>query len=300
MGASAPRKASPRDERRRPRQRAVIARRRRDHDTTVPPLYLSADAVRPRVTLAERRARSSASRPPRCAAGSRDGRRRRCPTASGRRPRVAHARIVARLRERGHSLDEIREATRRRAPRLRLHRGPLPGRARGRYTLEEAAEETGLEPALIERICTAIGLHRRRARATSPRTTSSSCATSPPCSPPASRSSRFLQLVRVYGQALAQIADAEVRLFHLYVHEPLMRDGVAGLEMAEEMEGLAARAAAARLADHGPRPPALPAALRRAGRHRPHGGRPRATATLDLGPPARGDRLRRPRRATRA
>ena len=49
----------------------------------------------------------------------------------------------------------------------------------------------------------------------------------------------FLQLVRVYGQALAQIADAEVRLFHLYVHEPLMREGVPGLEMAEEMEGLA-------------------------------------------------------------
>ena len=49
----------------------------------------------------------------------------------------------------------------------------------------------------------------------------------------------LLQLVRVYGQALAQIADAEVRLFHLYVHEPLMRDGVPGLQMAEEMEGLA-------------------------------------------------------------
>ena len=49
----------------------------------------------------------------------------------------------------------------------------------------------------------------------------------------------FLQLVRVYGQALARIADAEVRLFHLYVHEPLIRDGVPNLEMAEEMEGLA-------------------------------------------------------------
>ena len=49
----------------------------------------------------------------------------------------------------------------------------------------------------------------------------------------------FLQLCRVYGQAVAQIADAEVRLFHLYVHEPLMREGVPGLEMAEEMEGLA-------------------------------------------------------------
>ena len=49
----------------------------------------------------------------------------------------------------------------------------------------------------------------------------------------------FLQLCRVYGQALSQIADAEVRLFHLYVHEPLMREDVPGLQMAEEMEGLA-------------------------------------------------------------
>ena len=49
----------------------------------------------------------------------------------------------------------------------------------------------------------------------------------------------FLQLCRVYGQALAQIAEAEVRLFHLYVHEPLIREGVPGLEMAEEMEDLA-------------------------------------------------------------
>ena len=49
----------------------------------------------------------------------------------------------------------------------------------------------------------------------------------------------FLQLVRVYGQAMSQIADAEVRLFHIYVHEPLMREGVPGLEMAEEMEHLA-------------------------------------------------------------
>jgi adenylate cyclase len=37
---------------------------------------------------------------------------------------------------------------------------------------------------------------------------------------------------------MAQIADAEVRLFHLYVHEPLMREGVPGVQIAEEMEGL--------------------------------------------------------------
>ena len=45
--------------------------------------------------------------------------------------------------------------------------------------------------------------------------------------------------MRVYGQALAQMADAEVRLFHLYVHEPLMRDGVPRRQMGEEMEELA-------------------------------------------------------------
>ena len=49
----------------------------------------------------------------------------------------------------------------------------------------------------------------------------------------------FLQIARVYGQALAQIADAEIRLFHIYVHEPMIREGVPGAVMAEEMKDLA-------------------------------------------------------------
>ena len=39
---------------------------------------------------------------------------------------------------------------------------------------------------------------------------------------------------------MRRIADAEVRLFHLYVHEPLIRDAVPELEMAVEMGDLAA------------------------------------------------------------
>ena len=50
----------------------------------------------------------------------------------------------------------------------------------------------------------------------------------------------FLQVLNVYGQALRQIADAEARLFRLYVHEPLMRDGVPATQMAEEMGELIA------------------------------------------------------------
>ena len=48
----------------------------------------------------------------------------------------------------------------------------------------------------------------------------------------------LLQLVRVYAQSIRKIAEAEVRLFHLYVHEPLIRQGVEATQMAEEMENL--------------------------------------------------------------
>ena len=150
---------------------------------------------------------------------------------------AAHARLVARLRERGHSLDEIRRAgeTGRLAFAYTEELFPTDTSA---VTIEDAAKEVGLEPALIERIYAAAGFTTGAARRLSEddlqllRYISAVLAAGFPLV-------AFLQLMRVYGQALAQIADAEVRLFHLYVHEPLMRDGVPGLEMAEEMEGLA-------------------------------------------------------------
>ena len=48
----------------------------------------------------------------------------------------------------------------------------------------------------------------------------------------------LLQLTRVYAQSIRKIAEAEVRLFHLFVHEPLIREGIDALQMAEEMEGM--------------------------------------------------------------
>jgi adenylate cyclase len=150
---------------------------------------------------------------------------------------VAHARVISRLRGRGHPLGEIRQAS----DEGRLAFGfiealfPPTGSV---YTLDQAAEETGLEPALIERIITALGVSPNHAESLSPediqllRYLSAVLAAGFPLV-------ALLQLVRVYGQALAQVADAEVRLFHLYVHEPLMRTGISGLEIAEEMQGLA-------------------------------------------------------------
>src|SRR3954471_24739190 len=150
---------------------------------------------------------------------------------------LARARVVARLRERGFSLKEIREATESGRLASSYIEGLLPD-APAAWTLEEAARETRLEPALIERIFTSMGFG---AQGLDPLTDDdvqllrSSAAVLAAGLPLVA----FLQLVRVYGQAMSQIADAEVRLFHLYVHEPLMRDGVPGWEMAEEMEGLA-------------------------------------------------------------
>jgi adenylate cyclase len=150
---------------------------------------------------------------------------------------AAHARIVARLRERGHSLQSIRRAGEAGRLAFAYTEDLFPSDEDG-IPLDEAAREVELEPALIQRIYAAAGFPSGTLDSMTEddlqllRYIAAVLAAGFPLV-------AFLQLVRVYGQALAQIADAEVRLFHLYVHEPLMRDGLPGLEMAEEMQGLA-------------------------------------------------------------
>jgi adenylate cyclase len=150
---------------------------------------------------------------------------------------AAHARIVARLRERGHSLDHIKKATEDGRLAYGYVEELFPSSENG-SSLDDAAELTGLEPALIERFWAGWGLppdSLERLREEDMQALSYVASVLGAGFPLVA----FLQLCRVYGQALSQIADAEVRLFHLYVHEPLIRDGVPELEMAEEMEHLA-------------------------------------------------------------
>jgi adenylate cyclase len=151
---------------------------------------------------------------------------------------VAHARIVARLRARGHTLESLRQA----GSQGRLAYGYIESLfgddQQAERDLADASSETGLEEALIERFWNSIGLAPAALEGITDedlealRYVASVLDSGFPLV-------AFLQLSRVYGQALSQIADAEVRLFHLYVHEPLMREDVPGLQMAEEMEGLA-------------------------------------------------------------
>jgi adenylate cyclase len=149
---------------------------------------------------------------------------------------VGHARIVARMRERGHSLQAIRRATEQGKLAFGYVEELFPDR-QGSYTLQQAARATGLEPGLVERVMTTLGLSLGQLDALTEddvqllRYVAAVLAAGLPLV-------AMLQLVRVYGQAMAQVADAEVRLFHLYVHEPLMRSGATGIEMADQMLGI--------------------------------------------------------------
>jgi adenylate cyclase len=152
------------------------------------------------------------------------------------RSAAAQARVVSRMRQRGHTLREIKAAVRE----GRLAFGfiedllPQPGRA---HWPAAVAEEAGLEELLVERFMSLLGTptaleHRLTDQdAEAMRQLGEVLDAGFPLV-------ALLQLVRVYAQSLRRIADAEVRLFHIYVHEPLIKQGVGSLEMAEQMEAL--------------------------------------------------------------
>ncbi|HEY6524122.1 MAG TPA: adenylate cyclase regulatory domain-containing protein [Solirubrobacteraceae bacterium] len=149
---------------------------------------------------------------------------------------IGQARVVAKMRERGHSLKEIRTATE--AGRLAFgFLDELLGTEPPRYSLKDAARQTGLEEGLVRRLIAGLGVNREQTDAVSEdelqllRYVAAVLDAGFPLA-------ALLQLVRVYGQAIARIADAEVRLFHLYVHEPLMRSGATGVETAEQMQAM--------------------------------------------------------------
>jgi adenylate cyclase len=150
---------------------------------------------------------------------------------------AAQARVVARMRERGHSLEDLKRAGREGRLAFGFTEDLFP-KPEEQVTVAQVADETGLEPELVERILVILGTPLERERLLDPHDVQAlrHCARVLAAGFPLVA---FLQLVRVYAQSLRRIADAEVRLFHLYVHEPLIRDGVPELEMAEEMGELA-------------------------------------------------------------
>jgi adenylate cyclase len=150
---------------------------------------------------------------------------------------AAQARVVSRMRERGYSLEDLKSAGKEGRLAFGFTEELFSG-SQETYSIEEAAEETGLEPELVERILVILGTPLgQRELNKDDLAALRHCARVLAAGFPLVA---FLQLVRVYAQSMRRIADAEVRLFHLYVHEPMIRDAIPELEMAEEMGELAA------------------------------------------------------------
>jgi adenylate cyclase len=152
---------------------------------------------------------------------------------------AAQARVVARMRERGYSLEDLKNAGREGRLAFGFTEELFSEEGEGRVSVAMIAEETGLEPELIERILVILGtpIGQQRNLTAEDAAALRHCARVLAAGLPLVA---FLQLVRVYVQSMRRVADAEVRLFHLYVHEPLIRDAVPELEMAAEMGDLAA------------------------------------------------------------
>jgi adenylate cyclase len=149
---------------------------------------------------------------------------------------IGQARVVAKMRERGHSLQEIRAATEQGKLAFGFLEELFPTDTK-RYSVKEAGEITGVDPPLVRRLISGLGITPEDADTVSEdelqllRYVAAVLEAGFPLV-------ALLQLVRVYGQAMARVADAEVRLFHLYVHEPLMRSGSTGVETAEQMNAI--------------------------------------------------------------
>ena len=70
---------------------------------------------------------------------------------------AAQARVVARMRDRGHSLEELRRAVRDGRLAFGYVEDLLPGSREMAIDRTDAADRTGLEEELIERVMTLLG-----------------------------------------------------------------------------------------------------------------------------------------------
>jgi class 3 adenylate cyclase len=104
---------------------------------------------------------------------------------------------------------------------------------------DAAAAEVGMPRDLIDRVVSAAGLEEARIAPTAEdlaaiRTVGDVLSTGVP-------ESVLLQMVRVYTDALERVADAEVRLFHLHVHESFRSEGLRVRALLDATDGIGAQ-----------------------------------------------------------
>ena len=144
---------------------------------------------------------------------------------------LGKARLIRRLRDRGYTLVQIRHATAE--GRLAFGRILELFEVGGEFhTRDDAVRRTGVDATTVDRVAAGLGIGAGEPLDEVAMQVLGYVAAAVKAGLP---QEAMQQLTRVYAQAISQIADAEVRLVHLYVHEPLMRSGGSAEEMADSM-----------------------------------------------------------------
>jgi adenylate cyclase len=152
-------------------------------------------------------------------------------TGEWTRAAIGKARLVKRILERGYTLEQVREATEQ-GRLISGHLVELFGVGDETYSRAQVAEELGLDPEIVDRIAAMLGVGVDAELGETDRHLLRYIARALEVGLPLEA---MLQLTRVYVRAISQVADAEVRLVHLYVHEPLMRSGASAESLGKEM-----------------------------------------------------------------
>lgn len=146
-------------------------------------------------------------------------------------------RLLRVLERRGLSADVISRIVRDNAGLIDRLLEPLEGSVPGDGgSLDEVLAERGIDPDTLSRVVEAAGL-QDVARMPS-RDDLLAFRSLQRVIEGGFPEAALVQLMRVYADAFARIADAEVRLHHMYVHEQLRRQGLSGPELMEATEAI--------------------------------------------------------------
>ena len=144
---------------------------------------------------------------------------------------VERLRLVRFLRSRGFGVDDIVRADASEELLTRFLELLYPDGVMPQYTLAEAIEARGLDLEFVGRFLEATGLNDfSDARSDEDLEAIRMLSVVLDAGLP---EEALLQLVRVYSDSLRRVAEAEVRLFHFYVHERLRSEGLRGQELRE-------------------------------------------------------------------
>ncbi|HET6833840.1 MAG TPA: adenylate cyclase regulatory domain-containing protein [Acidimicrobiales bacterium] len=139
--------------------------------------------------------------------------------------------LVRSLLARGVAIEDVEAAVRVHGGLVERFVGQLIARGGPVYSLEDAARAMGVDTGVVLRLWESAGLGDvvgawSADDLNAVRALRSALDAGFP-------EEALVQVLRVYGEALRRVAEAETRLFHVYVHQRLRREGLSGDELMD-------------------------------------------------------------------